>query len=496
MRSNSAKPVQRLAPPLDAQDVLIRLESEGVSNAAARRRGYADLWDMAQAKYREDTFEASEAPQEKKKTSGFREYLKGIAFALPMAVSGLAMLFLQYSLWGGNLPTDVGAAVAVGTVASFIVSGGFVQAMARRGMFFLGTKEPLVCFESTLDWLGMGALALAFTACVALALNWYFAWLDPEVALMASAFLLGLGVFWLATGILYMVDRNVEVLLSVVLGLAVVTALHRMLGIQVVLAQIVGVVAAAGTAILSGVRQLMKPVTPGNSPMRPEPFARTVVHSAPYFLYGAMFYAFLFADRIIAWTANAGVQRLMFRSDYETAVNVALFAFVMQVGWVRVAGAAYRDSIQTFLGGFSARQVTLFNLAMRKFYWQRLGQFAILAAVSTAIAYAGSLWFQVTKSPTILFVAILALGACPLLVWSLWNVNLLFALSRPWKVLGALGIACAVNLVFGFVLSRVAGYQFAAAGFTLGAGVLAVLSTRNVLRTLDQADYYHFVSGA
>ena len=122
MPSKPSKPVARLAPPLDAQDVLIRLESEGVSNAAARRRGYTDLWEMAQTQFRELAVESSEPDEPVRRTSGFWEYLKGIAFAMPMAVSGLAMLFLRYSLWGGDLPMDVGAAVAVGTVASFVVS--------------------------------------------------------------------------------------------------------------------------------------------------------------------------------------------------------------------------------------------------------------------------------------------------------------------------------------------------------------------------------------
>lgn len=496
MRANSSKAISRLAPPLDAQDVLIRLESEGVSNAAARRKGYADLWAMAQAQYREGKFETRNPPDSKKPRSALKDYFLGIAFALPMAVSGLAMLFLQYSLWGGNLPTDVGAAVAVGTVASFVVSGGFVQAMARRGMFFMGTKEPLVCFESTLDWLGMGALALAFTGCIVLSLNWYFAWLTPEVALMATAFLLGLGVFWLATGVLYMLDRNIEVLVAVLLGLGVVTALHRFLGIQVVLAQIVGVVVAAGVAVLSGIRLLAKPVATGQNPMRSEPFGRTVVYAGPYFLYGALLYAFLFADRIVAWTAQAGAYRLMFRSDYETAVNVALFAFVMQVGWVRVSGAQYRDSLQKLLTAFPANKIEAFNGAMRQFYWKRMGHFAAIAIVSTAAAYAGSKWFGVIKTPTILLVAILALAACPLLVWSLWNVNLLFALSRPWTVLGALGSACLANLLIGYLFSRIGGYQFSAAGFALGAAVLAVLTTRSTLRTLDHCAYYNFVSGA
>ena len=496
--SITSKPNSRLAPPLDARDVLIRLESQGVGEAAARRRGHVDLWAMAEAQFRDGSGDSPEpvAPPAKRRSSAVREHMKGIAFALPLAVSGLAMLFLNFSLWGGALPPDLSIAVAVGTVASFVVSGGFVQALARRGIFYLGTNEPLACFESTLDWLGMGALALAITACAGLTMNWFFGWLTTQVALMATAFLLGLGVFWLATGTLYMLERNVEVLMAVTLGLAVVTILHKWLGVQVVLAQIAGVVTAAMASLMLGAWLLSRPIGSGHNHMRSETFVRKVLSVGPYFLYGVLLYVFLFTDRIVAWTSEAGPVRVVFRGDYEAAVNVALFAFVLQVGWVRVAGTAYRALIDHRLGACRATETGPFNLAVKQFYWQRLRLFALVSLASTLAVYAGSLWFGILKNSGIHQVALWALAACPLLVWSLWNANLLFGWSRPWAVLTAFGIACLVNLFVGYGLSRLFGYHLSAAGYTLGAAVLSVLSTISTHRTLDRCDYYNFASGA
>lgn len=486
----------RLAPPLDVRDALIRLETHAVTEATARQLGYADLWGMAEAQFRAATLDSPTPAAPPKRSSGFAQYVKGIAFALPLAVTGLAMLFLNFSLWGGPLPADLGTAVAVGTVASFIVTGGFVQAMARRGTFYLGTKEPRACLESTIDWLGLGALALAITACTLLSVNWYIGWLTSQVALTATAFLLGLGLYWLATGILYMLDRNVEVLLAAVLGLAVVAVLHRGAGIPIVLAQIAGVVTAAGASILVSIRILSRALTPAHNQMAKEPFMRTVLSAFPWFLYGVLFYVFLFTDRIMAWTAQAGPVQLVFRADYEAAVNVALFAFVLQVGWVRVSGASYRDRVERCLRTFRAYEASAFNLSLKRFYWERLILFALISLASTLAVYFGSVWLGVIRNPGIHRVALYALAACPLLVWSLWNANLLFGLSRPWIVLRALGIASVANLLAGYVLSRVWGYPLSAAGSAFGAAVLCVLSTLSAVRTLDRCDHHHFASGA
>ena len=486
----------RHAPPLDARDVRIRLESQGVSNAVAAERGYAGVRAMAEAQFADSWYEPIPRPEPALAKPWFAEYMRGIAFALPLALSGLAMLVLRFSLWGGNLPPDVGAALAVGTVASFIVSGGFVQAMARRGVFFMGTKEPRVCFESTLDWLGLGALALALTACLGLSLNAYFNWLEIDIALMATAFLLGLGVFWLATGILYMLDRSVEVMIAMAMGLALVVILYRGLHVPLMLAQSIGVVVAALAAIGWGVRRLLTSVNSSHNPTGKEPLTRKLLSVAPYFMYGIVLYSFLFADRMTAWTAQAGQSGLVFRSDYEAAVNVALFSFVLQVGCVRVFGTAYRHLIDYGPAAIRASQIVEFNESALRFYRDCLKKFTLVALISTLVVYLGAWRLGVFGKPGIQYVALWALAACPLLVWSLWNVNLLFSLSRPWAVLGAFAVALPVNLAAGYLLSRLASYHSSAVGYALGSVVLFVLSTRTATRTLERCDFHNFTSGA
>ena len=47
---------------------------------------------------------------------------------------------------------------------------------------------------------------------------------------------------------------------------------------------------------------------------------------APYFAYGLVYFSFLFADRIMAWTGRADYRQYFFwfQADYEVGLNWAL----------------------------------------------------------------------------------------------------------------------------------------------------------------------------
>jgi hypothetical protein len=80
------------------------------------------------------------------------------------------------------------------------------------------------------------------------------------------------------------------------------------------------------------------------------------------------------------------------------------------------------------------------------------------------------------------------------MVIGLWNSSLLFWLSLPVDVVTAIAPAVAVDLLIGYLMSRLITYHYAIAGFSSGACYFAVLTTRNLLRRLKSLDYYYFSS--
>src|SRR5438045_3981190 len=90
--------------PLDARDLAVRLEMEGVTDGVAQSDyEYDDAWQMAHAVL--PSLPAAERGKNTPPTPvvAWREYFKGAAFAVPIAISGLSMLLFRLSLWGGDL---------------------------------------------------------------------------------------------------------------------------------------------------------------------------------------------------------------------------------------------------------------------------------------------------------------------------------------------------------------------------------------------------------
>ncbi|MBI4875506.1 MAG: hypothetical protein HY822_12805 [Acidobacteria bacterium] len=57
-------------------------------------------------------------------------------------------------------------------------------------------------------------------------------------------------------------------------------------------------------------------------------------------------------------------------------------------------------------------------------------------------------------------------------------------------------LGAAVDMLAGYLLSRVLSYQFAVVGFALGAAAFACLSSFSVVKRFRALDYYYFASAA
>jgi hypothetical protein len=491
-------PGQPWRGPLDEQDVAVRLEADGITDGVAQADwSYATTWDIARDCYARLSG-SEEIPPKQLGKSEIQVHLKGMLFALPLALCCLAMVFLKFSLWGGDLPSDVAVAVAIGTVSSFVVTGGIVQAMARQGLFYAGTGELRMSEVVSRRWFFYGIVVLAVTAVLALIHSAFFGALPHPLDWTATGFHLTLGLFWLGTGVLYMLEKNLLVAASAVIGIVVVGVLYRLLHLGLVPSQLTGILIAATFASWMAKHLLRKRARFDTGRVHRLMPLRTLYLTAPYIVYGCLYYVFLFADRLLAWSAQteSSSLALQFRGDYELPLDIALFAFVVQVGWVHSSMLRFYDVLQSSQQNCEIDHVEQFNREMRRFYAGRILRFLPLALVMSAmiwgIAYfAGLLQGQITER-----VVLLALAGYPFLVIALWNVSLLFALSLPTAVLPAMLIGTVVNAGTGYLLSRLISYEWSVAGFTAGALAFAMISSATVYLRFRELDYYYFASAA
>jgi hypothetical protein len=483
--------------PLDTKDLTTRLETEGVTDEVARTGyGYATTWDMAEDWMPRLIAIAPPAQIAELKAGSWRDYATGISFALPLLASILALAVFHVSLWGGELSGDDATAVGLGTLLSFLLTGGWIQVMTRRGLFFLGTKQFRRAEQSTWHWMRTGTGALAVSVSVLLLTSAYWEWLPLEASLTSASFAAGLGFLWLATGTLHIHERGLMVVWVTLGGIALVSLLHQGLQMPLLVSQLTGIVVSALASLAIASRLFRQQLERSPVVAFPPSFLRDAYGLWPYFCYGILYYVLLFSDRFLAWTAATYATPLLveFRGGYESALNVGLLAFVFQVGWVHYAVAAFYRQISLAETRHSIDSLPAFRDSMRQYYWTRLGWFAPISIGVAALSFGAAFAGGYLSGGAALVVALGSLIGFPFLVIGLWNVSLLFGLNCAPKTVAAAALGAAVNIAAGYIASRVGPYHFAVVGFAMGSIVFAAVSGAYCLRALRRLDYFHFAA--
>jgi hypothetical protein len=484
--------------PLDARDLAVRLEMEGVTDGVAQiDYGFEDAWQMAITLL--PSLPAAERGRNTppRPVVAWREYAKGAAFAVPIAVSGISMLLFRLSLWGGDLTSSEATAIGVATIISFIVTGGYVYSMSRRGLFYKNTGQPSRCADATWESLGAAVRSLAAVAAVALAANAWFQWFPGPLIAIAVAFMLALGLLWLSTAILYMLEHSLFVSICVVTGIAEVLFLRMRLHVDLFTAQLSGILTAVFLAFAYSVWSLERARVP-NADCSLGARAQNLYDLAPDFAYGCLYYFFLFGDRLLAWTAHTRPDALViqFRGDYELALDAALFSFILLSGWVQYSMRHFFYFVQSTGIQIPASDASAFNRAAVAFYKRKILRFLPFAASIGAIVYYVSGLFPELAIRQMRSVIACDVAGLALLVVGLWNVGLLFSLSRSTDALKSIALASVVDIAAGYVASRLGPYDHAVYGFLLGALAFAISSTWHCLRTLRRLDHLYFVASS
>ena len=304
-----------------------------------------------------------------------------------------------------------------------------------------------------------------------------------------------LGLLWLGCGGLYVISRAIWIAGSTLAGIAVVAILHLGLGVSLPSAQLAAVAVAAGISI-SATWHWFRCRWQGPLPTSSIAPLRELYLAAPYFAYGALYYLFLFADRLIAWTAhtNAAALPLQFRGDYETALDLAMAAFVLQMGWVNASLAGFHRTVAGVQRATPAGHYDRFNTALREFYWWRLARVAAFGFASSGLVYFLVARFDLLPFANMRAVLVIALAAYPIVVAGLWNTSLLFTLGHPLPVLTSVSLGAAASLVCGYLLTRTGSYDASVVGFLVGAFMFSSLSCLSILRLFGKLDSHYYAS--
>lgn len=437
-----------------------------------------------------------------------RQFIRGTIFALPMVLSIAAMLFLHFSLWSYlNLSTETATAIAMGTILSFITVGGFMQAIARRGFFYLYLGYYRMAGRITFRFIRVGIYFSFALSLVILILDVIFPVLPLHMIFITVMFYLVLNSIWLSVTAMYILQRELVFTGLLIIGILLVYVGFRILNLNILLAQLISmtVISVAGLiVIVYFFRSAESKNERGINPRLPRTSV-TIYSVFPYFIYGFLYFLLLFADRIIAWTTQEGFipLEIWFRGDYEVALDLALITLVIPMGVTEVivtklmlqATASQRqfglsgvgEMGRVFLQGYRRSVIIMFFLSISSSIGVYVGvRFYLLP-------YVGEILHEDIITPNTLYMLVIALCSYTIISMGLLNAVVMFSLSRPDGVLRPLVLAVAADIFIGFLLSRWLGYPNAVWGLLGGCFVFSSLTFLNIQKIIRHMDYHLYL---
>ena len=509
----------RIGRPVDSWAVVAALESEGWRDVDAQERfGRRDLFRLGEDLYpaclahsvrpgagaeRDDDRESAA-----RLASGWAaSYGRGLLYALPVTGQIAALVWLGYSLWASVRLTEGGATmIAMGTIASFVVTAGFVQALAHETSRLLGHKLGGQARRMAFRIAGLGAAAVAVTGVLGFVVNLVVPFYPAELAVVGTTYYVLLGWLWLALALLYAEERLWAVGAATTLGILPVWGAVAGLGWGIHTAHALGLAVAVAVALAWAVWRLGSRAgrREAAGPPPPLPRASTVLHTTlPYVAYGVLYFSVLFADRVVSWSASGDdplAYPIWFRTDYELGMDWALAVIFAMLAAVPFSVRRMSGQIHELTHVTDPAQA---SVHMRRQYFRHLAVLAAIGVAAVAGVWWGGLWVG-THGPALLepifrpgvtrtVFAVAALGYFCFSI-GLMNGLVFLAQGQTGRVLQPLAWALAVDLAVGFVATRVWGYEHAGWGLLAGCALFAAVTTRHALRMLRRADYFAYAA--
>lgn len=436
-------------------------------------------------------------------------FLRGAIFALPMAVSVLSMITLRFSLWSyENLSVELATSIAIGTILSLITVGGFTQAIARQGFFYITQGYYGMARKVTFHFISLGTMACLILSGLVFVLNTFINFFPYYMIMMTILYYFFLNTIWLSVTVMYILKKELVFTGLIIIGIANVYLLFIIFGINIIISQLITLFAVSLMGIGLAIYFFKKAEAKDEKGIKAKlpKMSVTVYNTLPFFIYGTLYFSFLFIDRIMAWSINNAYLPffIWFRGDYELGLDFSLLVLIIPMGLIEVVLVKIMVNIQLsqkqYLGQDIKRMTQKY---IREYFTWALVIFIVAILCAIFLYYSIHLVMSyinpemgeiIYHNKVTHFVFVLSLISYVCLSVGLMNAVTLFSLSQPQKVIKAISPAIIVNLVTGFILSRWLGYEFAILGLLIGSLVFVVLSSLMVLSVLRKLDYYMYAA--
>jgi hypothetical protein len=503
--------------PINVLQVTALLETAGITDAIAQRRyGYEDVFALAEdvatgvsADLRQPARVKAKAPVSDRRAMVI-DYLRGPFSLLPLVL--LTVMINMYQMYG-DWHTGRVLILSVSTIGSLLVTGGFVQVLARRVSIYL-SQGYVRAARRFLSRVLLAAMVVAMiAACLLAAVGLWSGMLSlADLSLLLTAFVI-LSSFWLLAAVLSVLSYTHW--FGIGLGLGALTSYFALIGFRalgmrpnylVTSAVLIGYGVCVGViaaVVRMGFRRQAEHAATQHVVFPPR--VQTIVALAPYFVYGIAYLLNVLAGHVGGWIGQVppAITRSEAVATSELGLTLALTGYMlvggvaehtMQRFWQRVNG--YQAQTRATAPHKFGAKILSFYRAERKRYMSILALCTIGVALVVGIVLQATdfvlLGIDWTPAATLVFAtgtigyALLALGV--------FDCMFLITLSQPRFALEALSLGLLVTLGVSIASGRMLGYAYGALGTVAGSTVFLILVAERLRRLMQDADYYYYAS--
>lgn len=423
------------------------------------------------------------------------QFSRSFVYAIPL-ISLLVLGNVDSGDTWKFIPPQLATVFTLATLASLIISGGFVQAIARRGEFYLGLDLPQQARKACLSLLGLGMLTSFGLAVSSIWFGFYRSLFPDEYLVLGTGYYLVLSLLWMLLSILSLLSVWGTPLTLIGLT-ALFWGIKFQLGMGALEAQIIAIflvliLLAIAITILFRKQRLAYPV---DGEVQLPNLSATVYLLAPFFAYGIVYFCFIFADRLVAGWAVDAASGLIFaiNSTYQRAMDLALLNFLLAVPLseylaYRLINYWYKQAKLTEFA-----EIAVLSKKLRRGYLISTSVILVFFISLTALTvgiFEPKPWALINPALTLMG----CLGYL-LLVLGLLNTVILFNLNITSAAISALFPALLVNLVVGYIVAQAIAPEWAVLGLVIGSTVFVLLSRRKVLQAINNPDYAYYLGG-
>lgn len=424
----------------------------------------------------------------------FEQFSHSFIYAFPWII----MFFFEHSSFSKNLsvlPPDLAAPLSLALMMSLIVSGGFIQIIARQGQIYLNLKETELAKNICIQFIIIGLSVAIVLGFIGILFGFYRNLFPDKYLIIAAIYYLVLSLIWMLCSVVSLQKPAWYIPLIFIISGLIFTFLTY-LGINIFIGQLVALVSSLVLILLLIAKRFNFTLkNEDDAKMQMPRFALLFYCLFPYFSYGVVYFSFLFADRLTAGSAISFSSGLSFavNLDYKTGMDLALLNFLISIAITEYLHYKfmhywYKKAEIVFFNNFKDLSHKLY-----RYY------FLIILIIFCLFSTLGSLtifYFSNSYglSSKVVEIAIIGLVGYAVFTIGLLNSMILFSLARPILVLKAIIPALLINLFLGYFLGHIVVSYYASIGFVLGAIFFAMYSLKEVLAVLSQPDYAYYAS--